>query len=123
MPANTSRGYPYMLDTDPLADVAERIQALAVAIDTRLVRQIHAGSKNVTVAAGSATQADTFTFPVGKFTQPPFVIPVIRGTSFYAIGISAPSAASCAFTVRHLDGTVAPAGGTSLAVDYIAIQL
>jgi hypothetical protein len=68
----TAKGYPYPEDSDPVAQGAQAIKALATKIDS------NAGvsaSGSVSLNAAAQTVATVaVTFPVGRFTAPPSVV-------------------------------------------------
>lgn len=73
MPANTAKGFPYPLPTDPLTNGATAIKNLATAVDTRL-GVLASGTVSVNVTTGGTPATVTVTFPVGRFTVAPTVV-------------------------------------------------
>lgn len=117
MPANTTiHALPYMLDTDPLADVGLAIKNLADKVDKLLPRQ---GTNNVTVTASEAVKTVTVTFPQ-PFTAPPRVAPTVRGTSVWFAYVNSVSATQVVIGIRKFDGTGLGVAAT-IPVDWIAV--
>ncbi len=73
MPANTTKGYPYPLPTDPVAEGAGAIQDLAEAVDTQLGTRA-SGTVTVNVTTGGTAANATVTFPAGRFTAAPNLV-------------------------------------------------
>jgi hypothetical protein len=72
--ASTSKGFPYPLGTDRVADGDNAIQALAEKVDT--AAGLHAaGSVTVTTTGANPSEgAVAVTFPAGRFTAAPRVV-------------------------------------------------
>lgn len=111
MPSDTGAQHsiPYMVDGDPLADVADIMQSLAQRVETLLPIN---GTKVVAVAA-SSTGTAAVVFPVGRFSVAPHVMVAAQaGATPYIVSVSAITAAGCNVNVRHCDGTSATANVT-----------
>lgn len=98
MPASTTRALiPYMLDTDPLADVALHIKNLAQALD-RL--QPAGGNGSVTIATANGSQSVNITFPT-PFASAPRVQATltVNNPLGRSVSVSAVSATGCTIVV------------------------
>lgn len=113
MPGSTPKvGLPTMLDSDPLATVAQAIRDLAGDLDDLLP---YADSVTVNIAAANnATQA--VVFPVGRFSSPPKVVATSLSSNWFAF-VSNVTAAGCNVGVRQWNGT---ASTTSVACHFVA---
>lgn len=99
MPAQNTRGIPYMIDTDPMADVAEHIEGVASHVSA-----IRAGSNNVTVTAsvtGTATVTFATPFPVG--TVP--VVVASAAFSDYVVAVQDVTRTNFKLQVRDVNNT------------------
>lgn len=88
MPANTPNGLPYPLTTEPVADGADAIHALALALDSLAGMHIQAGA----TYGGRLDQGpQPLNFPGGPFPGPPavYLTPVGNANVYLA---SAPTA-------------------------------
>jgi hypothetical protein len=71
MPANTPKGYPYPLGTDPVADGDDAIKNLAQKVDTA-IGVFATGSVNVQTAGTNPSNGSiAVVFPVGRFSVVP----------------------------------------------------
>jgi hypothetical protein len=112
MPANTARGYPYPLNTDPVTNGDDTIKALAEAVNNQL-GAIACGGVSITSTGTNPSNGSTaVTFPVGRFTgsaAAPRVImqqtsAFVGGTGGYAaVYPSAISVAGFTANVRRAD--------------------
>jgi hypothetical protein len=100
---NTTNGYPYPADTDPIAQGAAAIQGLAGAIDTRVRSGTVVGVVSVTFNNGiSATAA--VTFPAGRFLAGPAVtVPAAGSSGFYGYLPAPPTVGGCTVALRQAD--------------------
>ena len=118
MPSSTAdNAFPYMVDGDPLADVASIMQTLAERVDklTPLT-----GRATVSLAA-AASGAQAIAFPVGKFATPPRVFCTIEsGSTAYSAFVSGITTTAATVRVRHNDGT---SGTTSIDVQWVALDV
>src|ERR1700759_5004398 len=71
MPANTSKGWPYVLPTDNVADYPVTSQALATMAEAVVPYAQAAGQATPTMTNGTGSVA--VTFPASRFSQPPLV--------------------------------------------------
>lgn len=79
----TPNGYPYPEDGDPVAQGAQAIKALALALDTAL-GAMAAGVVNI--ALNNVNQASkTVTFPVGRFKVAPVVEVTSTNANLYGV--------------------------------------
>lgn len=119
MPSQTNHhDVPYMVDGDPLANVATIMQTLAERMEALLPIS---GRVTVTVTS-SASGSAAVAFPAGKFPAGATIrvvcSTVIAGnTSYFAYQSSATNTGFTA-RVRHHDGTVQ---STTVDVDWIAV--
>jgi hypothetical protein len=118
MPASTPDNLiPYMVDSDPLADVASIMQDLA----ERVEKLTPITGRATCTLVGAASGAANITFPAGKFATPPRVFTTIEsGSTAYASYVSVTSATAATVRVRHVDGTAA---STSIDVQWVAIDV
>lgn len=115
----TSRGYPYPEDTDPVAQGAQAIQALANAINTR-AGACAAGT--VTITANNAALAfATVTFPANRFSAAPFVSGTANSGFWIPFRSGGASASSVTIGIRHNDNVTQ--SSINQTVDWIAIQI
>lgn len=70
MPATTSKGYPYVLPADNVADYPTTSQQLANLLESVVPSAIAAGNTSVTLTALS-NGSTAFTLPAGRFSQVP----------------------------------------------------
>lgn len=70
---NTSNGYPYPAQSDPVAQGATAIQNLAQAVDTKL-GVLAAGAASVPISAIGTVGNTTVTFPAGRFPSAPVAV-------------------------------------------------
>lgn len=96
----TTKGYPYPEPTDPVAQGADVIKALAEMIDAAAGSSA-AGTVAATIPRGAAQSAAvTVTFPAGRFTAPPAIaVAMVYGASVSYIA-SAAVAGNGAVSVR-----------------------
>lgn len=113
MPGSTARrGLPYMVDTDPMADVAQSIEDLALALD-KTIR----GTATITLAA-SASGSVAVTFPAGLFSAAPIVTAtVIRAAHFYIVSADSITSSGMTLRVQHANST---SFSTSVVVHWTA---
>ena len=116
----TTKGYPYPEDTDPTAQGAQAIKALANAIDTGLGRAA-SGSFTLSIPSAQAGSSVAVTFPVGRFTAAPAVM-LNRSTGIgwasMPIAYTAGAQTASGFTAT---GISAATGGAA-ALQYVAVQ-
>jgi hypothetical protein len=75
MPGITAAGIPYPLPSEPIADGANAIKAIADILPGKML----AGSLQITIAtAGTNTSGTPVTYPAGYFTATPkvYIVPV-----------------------------------------------
>lgn len=115
----TTLGYPYPDGTDPMADIATAVQALAQAVDDKL-GLLQSGTKNVNAVNVATDYSVTVTFPTA-FPSIPHVVACISNklnpASYEPPLISSVTAADFVLTVRR------SAGSASVDVDWIAHKL
>ena len=102
MPSTTPApdSIPYMLDGDPLADVADIMASLAARVDRQLGIR---GFVDITVT-GAATANLPVVFPVGTFTSTPIIV-VTSNNSAMLGAMQNPTAAGFDAYVRHINNT------------------
>jgi hypothetical protein len=109
---NTANGFPYPADTDPIAQGAAAIQALAAKVDTAL--RTSAGGR-VSIALNNVTSAAVaITFPAGRFSAPPALVATGENTSTYIMSCSAVTATAASVTARYYLGTASTATVTAM---------
>lgn len=107
MPANTSKGWPYILPADNVADYPVTSQALANFADAAVPYAQAAGQATVTLASGTGTVA--VTFPASRFS----VAPLVQATKSSGNGATIPvvpyvgSITTTGFTLGCAGGTYA----------------
>lgn len=105
---------PYMIEADPLADVAAIMQSLAERVDKLLPARGQATINLASAASGSVAVV----FPAGKFTSAPNVqATVIRGASFYVVSVTNVTKDGCTIYVQHANSTAFTA---AVLVDWSA---
>jgi hypothetical protein len=114
MSGSTPNGYPYPDDSDPVAQGAQAIKALATKVDTQL-RASAAGTASISVS-NAALGSVAVTLPAGRFTAPPRVA-VTSGNSAFFGSVSAQSATSFNASVRVWNNVATTA---TVPVDWIA---
>lgn len=121
MPATTTKGYPYPLGTDRVADGDDAIHALAEKVDTAL-GVIAGGQANIT-HSGTGTASTTVTFPVGRFVSPPTAVLVGAALSTIAGvlegGGSASGVSASGFTANYYRS----AGNGTMTVVWLAVLI
>jgi hypothetical protein len=120
MPAQTANGLPYPLSTEPVADGAEAIQALATAISAaRLPYGLKSGAVTVELVAASAATAAVTWSAMGA--TPRVAVNITSGTS-RLVTARAQAASPTGFTawvgVASLDQTLT----TRVTLTWTAIQ-
>lgn len=116
MPSATPlNALPYMIDADPLADVATIMQTLAERIEALTPVT---GAASVSIAA-AVSGAQAVTFPVGKFAAAPRVFCTVEGTNgAYTAFASGITTSGATIRARHVDGTSTT---VTLPVQWVAI--
>ena len=116
MPATTTQGFPYPLPTDPIADGADAIKALAQKIDD-IVGTFAAGT--IAIQGTGATSASApITFPAGRFTVAPVVVATV--TVGAVASVTAVTAAGATVGVKRTDDA---AFSSTFNVYWIAVQV
>ena len=117
MPANTTKGWPYILPTDNVADYPVTSQALATLLESSVPYRICDGAAAV-VCPSPASLA--VTFPAGLFTLTPMVV-ISKGAT-----VGKGIAQAQAITTAGFTAAVVSADGTALSgtatLMWIAIQ-
>jgi len=118
--ANTSRGYPYPVGTDRVADGDNAMQALAEKVDSQLGYGICSGDAIIPAPGTAGASASvSVTFPVGLFTQPPKVVGSVAAavpSAFYGVTVS--TITTAAGTTLYGSRLTGPA--STIPVQYIA---
>lgn len=113
----TTNGYPYPESTDPVAQGANAIKALAQKIESNLAAAA-AGRTPISLSNASSGSA-TVTFPSGRFKSAPAVAATCESSSFFA-AVSSVSATSMTLWLRRYEDS--PTTQT-LQVDWVARSL
>jgi hypothetical protein len=120
MPANTPKGYPYPLGTDPVADGDDAIKNLANKVDAALPARTWVSTASVPVTASTVGTLNV-TFPAGRFTAVPRISLTVAGvSSFYVAGATAVSSTGINIFVRHTDAVSA---SITITVHVMAVQM
>lgn len=114
----TGRGYPYPEPTEPVAQGADAIKALATAVDTTGLVRIAAGTVSLNITSLDTNFTVPVTFPAGRFTAAPMV--VTNGASFSPI--TATSATAINANGFTMNGSKEAGTGT-LVCQWIAVQV
>src|SRR5262245_32620425 len=118
MTANTSRGYPYPLPTDPLCNVDAYIKALADAINLKLGGPIWTTNVVANVTAANTPVNPVVTYPAGLFTATPNVAIGHNGPSLTVRSSISGGTGTTSVTIQALD----TAGARTVTVYVIAAQ-
>lgn len=110
----TTSGYPYPEDSDPVAQGAQAIKALAQKTE-ELQRASSRGGSDVHLT-DDAVGSLAVTFPVGRFPGPPQVAACTDSTSYFA-SVTSITADGMTVHVRHFQNTPAT---TTITVHWIA---
>jgi len=102
MPSDTGAPHtiPYMVDGDPLADVADIMRTLAERVEERLGQR---GRVDVNVAAASVGSV-VVVFPIA-FAAPPIVQVTTQTNTLMLATVEAITATQMTVGVRHVNGT------------------
>jgi hypothetical protein len=120
MPATTSKGFPYVLGTDNVADYPTTSQQLATLLESLVPYRIAQGQASVG-SSGLATASQIITFPAGLFTVSPICFVSKTSAQQKAMPWVTPQSASqCTIGFWTSDGSNV-AGAVSMA--WLAIQL
>jgi hypothetical protein len=103
----TSSGFTYPEPSDPVADGADAIKALAQQIES-MVGVFASGGGSINLPSGGANNgSEAVTFPAGRFGAVPRVVACVQGASFWFATVSAVTTAGCTITVRNMDNNTA----------------
>ncbi len=105
MPSTTTRGFPYPLDSDPVADGAKATRDLAQKVDSAL--GVTAAGTVIVAVSASAIGSAPITFPAGRFSSAPILNATVAGTTLYFATISTPTTTGATINVRRFDNTAA----------------
>jgi hypothetical protein len=120
MPANTSKGFPYPLGTDNVADYPTTAQSLATLLESMVPFRMAQGVVSVgTGGSNSASQA--VTFPAGLFTVAPIVM-VSKTTAQQKAIPNASSPTTSGVTIGYWTGDGTNTAG-AVSISWLAIQL
>lgn len=110
---------PYPEPTDPVAQGADAIKALANALDKGVAKAIAAGSATLPITALNTGASVAVTFPAGRFTAAPYVFgtPIIGGAAVGPIAVSGTTPNGCTLWGQKTAGAISP-----LTVNWLAIQ-
>lgn len=118
MPSQTADNLiPYPVDSDPVADLATAVQALAERVD-----KLTPLTGKVTVPVTAANNGSiAVAFPVGKFDGAPRVLTTIEsGSSAYSSYVNGITTTGATIRVRHNDGT---SQTTAVDVQWCALDV
>lgn len=103
MPSDTGAPHevPYMVDGDPLADVADIMRTLAERVEA--ITPVR-GTATINLAA-AASGSVAVVFPVTFATAPIVTATVIRGNHFYIVSADAVTTAGMTLRVQHANST------------------
>lgn len=121
MPANTAKGYPYPLGSDPVADGDDAIANLANAVDTKLGCMATGQATTPVPGALSSPVQVTVTFPVGRFTSGPllFATAVSANPHDRIVGVTtSPTTTSGVVYASKLAGAL-----TAMVLNWQAVQV
>jgi hypothetical protein len=121
MPANTSKGFPYVLPVDNVADHPVTSQALATQLEALVPFRFATGTVNIVASGASNTGNVVVTFPAGLFTLPPIVVVSKTSTAQKAIPWCA-STTAAQTTIGFWTGDGTNVGASTLIFTWIAIQ-
>ena len=100
----TPSGYPYPEPSDAVAQGADAIKALALAVDGAAGKSA-SGTVQIKLT-NAATGQMAITFPPGRFTAAPLVVATPVGSFLYCAAVGAPvTAAGCNILLFNRDGT------------------
>lgn len=86
MPGTTSKGFPYPLGTEPVADGDDAIKNLAQSVDSK-VGVLASGLASV-VLSSQIQNSITVTFPAGRFVAAPNVVATSESGNYVAMSTS-----------------------------------
>ena len=112
MPAETSRGFPYPLETEPVEAGARNVAALAQAVNDL----IQGGRVEATLSNTRATFVDV-TFPVPFPSAPASVVAVCEHSS-YNCAVRLINSDGCRIDVNNID---AAAASLTVGVRWVAV--
>jgi len=116
--ANTARGYPYPLSSDPVAQGATAIQNLAQAVNDR-AGVAASGTVTIQVTTANTAASVSVVFPAGRFTAAPVVLTTLQaGTNPFNNASNAGNVTANGATI-YANGTAS--GGK--AVGWLAVQV
>jgi hypothetical protein len=121
MPANTTKGFPYVLPTDNVADYPVTMQQLATLLEAMVPFRFATGTVNIVASGASNTGNAIVTFPAGLFTQPPIVVVSKTSTAQKAIPWTA-STTTAQTTIGFWTGDATNVGASTLTFFWIAMQ-
>lgn len=121
MPANTPKGFPYVLPADNVADYPATSQGLAVKLDAAVPFAIAAGVATINMNGNTSGTAG-IAFPAGLFTVPPIVTvtKALQGGGKTIPNVSSITKDGAIAQLVSADGTAYGAG--AYPVHWIAIQ-
>lgn len=119
MSANTTRGWPYPVGTDRVADGDDAIRALAEKADARVGYGACGGSVVLPITAVNTTATVAVTFPVGMFPSNP-VVQLTNNVAGAPQQVTPPSVGSLNAAGMSIFGQ-RTAGSAAYTVQWLAI--
>jgi len=116
----TPNGLPYPEPTDPVAQGAAAIKALAEAVDPRVgARAIATGQATLTSITPNTLATLAVSFPAGRFTAAPLVFVSLNAANVHGCTPAAATAITASgFTLNGARTT----GNANIPVSWLAIQ-
>lgn len=121
MSANTSKGWPYVLPADAVADYPTLSLALADKAEASVPFALAAGQLNLTFASSAVSDTVTVTLPVGRFTQTPLI--TLGIVSSWTGTLYAPRTINRSTTSFQMTANSSAAGSGSVGMCWLAVQM